>query len=293
LIGTFEQKQALVEQFNLMDDDFFAVVMQHKDACEYVLRVLLDKEITVLETKTQYSIRNLQSHSVQLDALIEDTDGKLYNVEIQVSDRDSHPRRVRYYQSAIDWSVLEKGAKYEDLPDLYLVFISAFDVFGLGKTKYEIERTIKGTDLTADNGVHEVYFNTKANDGTLISQLLEYFNNSDADNPKFGALSERVHFQKRTPEGVDSMCQSVHVYGDEREEIGIDKGIAIGITKGRAEGIEIGVNKGRAEGIEIGVNKGKIGTVKNLLDDGITLEKALKLADLDRETYENYKDNIE
>jgi hypothetical protein len=244
---------------------FFAVIMEDKNACEYVLRILLDKEITVLETKTQYSIRNLQSHSVQLDALIEDTDGKLYNVEIQVSDRDSHPRRVRYYQSAIDWSVLEKGAKYEDLPDLYMIFISAFDVFGLGKTKYQIKRVIDGTDLTADNGVHEVYFNTKANDGTLISQLLEYFNNSDADNPKFGALSEKVHFQKRTPEGVDSMCQSVHVYGDEREEIGI----AIGMTKG------------------------KIDTVKNLLDDGITLEKALKLTNLDRETYEKNKDNIE
>jgi predicted transposase/invertase (TIGR01784 family) len=268
---------------------FFAVIMEDKNACEYVLRILLDKEITVLETKTQYSIRNLQSHSVQLDALIEDTDGKLYNVEIQVSDRDSHPRRVRYYQSAIDWSVLEKGAKYEDLPDLYMIFISAFDVFGLGKTKYQIKRVIDGTDLTADNGVHEVYFNTKAKDDTLISQLLEYFNNSDADNPKFGALSEKVHFQKRTPEGVDDVCQSVHVYGDEREEVGRAEGRlegrAEGIAEGRAEGIEIGMNKG--------VLKGKIGTVKNLLDDGITLEKALKLTNLDRETYEKYKDDIE
>jgi predicted transposase/invertase (TIGR01784 family) len=71
------------------------------------------------------------------------------------------------------------------------------------------------------------------------------------------------------------------VYGEEREEFGR--------AEGRAEGIEIGMNKGRAEGkIE-----GKIDTVKNLLDDGITLEKALKLTNLDRETYENYKDNIE
>lgn len=27
LIGTFEEKQAIVEQFNLMDDDFFSVVI--------------------------------------------------------------------------------------------------------------------------------------------------------------------------------------------------------------------------------------------------------------------------
>jgi hypothetical protein len=73
------------------------------------------------------------------------------------------------------------------------------------------------------------------------------------------------------------MCQSVHAYGDEREEVGIE----IGMNKG----IKIGMNKG--------ILKGKIDTVKNLLDDGITLEKALKLADLDKETYENHKDNIE
>ena len=44
LTGTFEQKKELVSQFNLMDDDFFAVVMQDKDACEYVIRKLTGKE---------------------------------------------------------------------------------------------------------------------------------------------------------------------------------------------------------------------------------------------------------
>ena len=32
LIGTFEQKRELVRGFNLMDDDFFAVVMQDEKA---------------------------------------------------------------------------------------------------------------------------------------------------------------------------------------------------------------------------------------------------------------------
>ena len=34
LIGSFEQKQKLVSQFNLIHDDFFAVVMQDKPALE-------------------------------------------------------------------------------------------------------------------------------------------------------------------------------------------------------------------------------------------------------------------
>ena len=32
LIGTYEQKQAIAEQFNLMDDELFAVVMKDKAA---------------------------------------------------------------------------------------------------------------------------------------------------------------------------------------------------------------------------------------------------------------------
>jgi hypothetical protein len=200
---------------------------------------------------------------VQLDALVEDVDGKLYNVEIQVSDKDSHPRRVRYYQSAIDWSILEKGTKYEELPDVYLLFISAFDIFGMGKVKYQIKRVIDGTDVAVDNGVHEIYFNTKANDGTFLSQMLEYFNDSNADNKTFGALSQVVNEQKRTQMGVDSVCQAVHEYGDEREERGR--------TNGKAEG--------------------KAEAVTNMLKAGITLEKALEIAGLDRETYDKNKDN--
>jgi TRAP-type uncharacterized transport system substrate-binding protein len=41
LIGTFEQKREQVRQFNLMHDDFFAVVMQDKKAIQTVLRILL------------------------------------------------------------------------------------------------------------------------------------------------------------------------------------------------------------------------------------------------------------
>ena len=44
LIGSFEQKQKLVSQFNLIHDDFFAVVMQDKPALETTLRTLLKKK---------------------------------------------------------------------------------------------------------------------------------------------------------------------------------------------------------------------------------------------------------
>jgi TRAP-type uncharacterized transport system substrate-binding protein len=52
LIGTFEQKREQVRQFNLMHDDFFAVVMQNKKAIQTVLRILLQKKrLKVIEVR--------------------------------------------------------------------------------------------------------------------------------------------------------------------------------------------------------------------------------------------------
>ncbi|MBR7085023.1 MAG: PD-(D/E)XK nuclease family transposase, partial [Oscillospiraceae bacterium] len=100
LIGTYEQKKAQVQGFNLMHDDFFAVVMQHKEALEVVLRILLQKKtLKVKEVRIQYTMRNIIGHSATLDVLAEDDTGNLYNVEVQVKNDDNYQKRVRYYQA--------------------------------------------------------------------------------------------------------------------------------------------------------------------------------------------------
>ena len=252
LIGTFEQKQAIVEQFNLIDDELFAVVMKDKAACGYFLSILLGKPVTVLRVETQYTIRNLPSHSVVLDALVQDENGAIIEVEVQKPDNDYHPRRVRYIQSAVDWSLLEKGSKYQDLPELYLIFISRFDVFKKSKIKYEIDRIIRETGDIADNGIHEIYFSTIIKDDSQLSELLQYMNNSNADDMRFGALSEAVKFQKRTEKGVEGMSEAVIKYAENRTILS------------------------------------KVKIIGNMLKKNIPLNEALEMTDLDKQTYEKY-----
>ena len=221
LIGTYEQKKAQVQGFNLMHDDFFAVVMQHKEAIEVVLRILLQKKtLKVKEVRIQYAMRNIIGHSATLDVLAEDDTGKLYNVEVQVKNDDNYQKRVRYYQANMDISFLNKGKHYKELPELYLIFISAFDIFGENKVCYEIQRVLKDSNRVVENGVHELYFNTKAKDDTEISKLLQYFKRTNVGNEDFGALSDTVNYYKDTEEGVSHMCDEVKRYGDEREEKG-------------------------------------------------------------------------
>ena len=144
LKGSIEDKMAIADSFNLMDDDFFAVVMRDKAACSYTLSRLLDKKLNVIKVDTQYAIRNYNGHSVVLDALAEDEEHKLYNIEVQVKNKDYHPKRVRYYQASLDTLFLEKNQNYKELPELYLIFISATDWLKGGKCKYK--RTAKGAD---------------------------------------------------------------------------------------------------------------------------------------------------
>ncbi len=220
LIGTFEQKREQVKQFNLMHDDFFAVVMQNKKAIQTVLRILLKKKsLKVIDVRVQYSMRNLIGHSAVLDVLAEDNKGKLYNVEVQVKNADDYQKRTRYYQASIDTAFLNKGKHYKDLPDLYLIFITAFDIFGDDKVCYEVERVLKEQKRVVDNGVHELYFNASAQDNTEISDLLQFFMNTDENNDKFDELSKIVKHFKETEEGVTAVCDEVRKYGDERASI--------------------------------------------------------------------------
>ncbi len=265
LLGTFEQKKALVAQFNLMDDTFFSVVMEHNDAAEYLLAHLLGKPVRIIENKTQYSIRNIESHSVVLDALVEDEEHNIYDVEVQVGDKNNHERRIRYYNTAIDWSYLEKGKNYSDLPELFMIFISDFDPFEMDEIHYEVGQYVKGTQQEYDSGVHIHYFNTQVKDETFLSELMQYLADSDPKNNKFGALSKRVYYHKIQNEGVDSMCSAVEKYAKEREE------------KGKI--------KGRIEG--------KVETVKNMLKKAYSLDEALECAELDKADYEKYANGMQ
>lgn len=117
LFGTFEQKRALVNQFSMLDDMFCSKVLEDKAACEYLLTALLGKPIKVIENKTQYSLRNLENHSVVLDALVEDDEHNIFDVEVQTEDEKNHERRLRYYRTAIDWSYLKRAKAISNCPN--------------------------------------------------------------------------------------------------------------------------------------------------------------------------------
>ena len=274
------EEEIIVSELNLMDDFLFSAVMEHKEACEFLISALLGIKVTVLEQKTQFSIRNIENHSIIYDVLVKDIYGKLYDVEINTGSGGCPEKRVRYYTSAIDWAFFDKGGDYKDIPEMYLLYITEEDPFKFGSNHYEVEQSLgkysrnRKSKKKYDNGVHVHYFNleVKDKDNRELTALLQYLGKSDPNNTKFGALSEKVYYYKVHEEGVRYMCKQLEEY--------VIKERNKGEIKGRAEGLAEGKAEGKLES--------KIEMVTNMLNLGYKKSEALKCAGIDAKTYNKY-----
>lgn len=214
---TSTEQQALIKQLNVIDDVFFHKIAEDKAVCEEILRIILQKpKLKVIDAQTQRFLRNIGAHSVILDLLCEDEDGSRINVEMQKADDDDHVKRIRFNSSNIDTTFTEKGLDYKDFPDIYVIFISKFDMFQEGKTIYHLETIIKETGTSVNDGIHRIFVNCAVNDGSDIAELMQYFKNSTGKNNKFPKLSDRVYYFKESKEGADAMTQVVEEYANKK-----------------------------------------------------------------------------
>ena len=223
-LKTFEQQKALIRRMNIIDDQFFQKIAEDKEVCEELLQILLEKpDLQIIEAQTQRKLPNLQARAVILDALCKDATGNLFNIKVQKDDKkrdhskaEEYQKRVRFNLASMDTSFTEKGTEFHNLPDLYAVFISQIDPFGKHHAAYHVRRSLAETETTVYNGINEIYINTASKDGTLVAELMQYFENSNGINPKFEKLSYRVEQLKNDETEVTTMTSVFDEYAEER-----------------------------------------------------------------------------
>ena len=208
--------QEVVDNLSGIDDIFFFKLAEDKEFCEELLQVILEnKNIKIVSHRPQSVIRNIKGHSVILDLECLDENNTLFDVEIQKHDNDDHQRRVRYNMANLDTKESEKGIKFKELKDIFMIYISDFDIFNSQKTIYHIDRIIRETGELADNGTHEIYVNTKIDDGTEIAEYMQMLKQKEIpDNPKFPKLCKTIKGIK-TGKGDGTMCDLVQEYAEE------------------------------------------------------------------------------
>ena len=226
--------------FRLLDDDFLTKCFEGDPKyIQLVLRIVLEMpDLVVVDVRTQVFVENLLNRSVRLDVLATDSTGRKINVEIQRSDKGAGRKRARYNSSMMDANLLQKGEKFDELPETYVVFITEHDVIGDGQPLYKIERYISGSNKKFEDGSHILYVNGAYRDETPIGKLMHDFSCTDPENMYYDELAERVRFFKESKEGVAIMCKAIEDMRIESWKEGIKEGKREGIKEGKSEGIK-------------------------------------------------------
>jgi len=211
--NSFDKKDQLLQMMKPIDDPFFQKLIEDPGVCEEILRVILeDPALKVIEVIPQDSIRNLQGRSVCLDALCRLGDGSFCNIEMQKSSNCNHFRRVRFHSSVITANITDPGDKFQNIPDVCIIYISRFDIMKDKHTVYHVCPTVLETGEIVSNGHTEIYVNTKIDDGSEIAELMKCLEQPHVNNPKFPRLSERIQQFKNDAKGGQNMYSSFDEY---------------------------------------------------------------------------------
>lgn len=217
-----EKDRDRINRFCLMDDEFMQKCLEDSIECtELIISIILKRDdLGIKSVRTQHKIKNLHGRSVVLDIYAEDDEGKHYNIEIQRSDHGADPRRARYYSSLMDANVSSPGEAFEDLPEIYVIFITENDVLKGGLPIYHIERKVIETEEPFNDGSHIIYVNGRYQDESPLGLLMEDFFCRDPDKMNYKVLADRVRYFKKDEKGGAAMSRIMDEVREEGIEIG-------------------------------------------------------------------------
>ena len=212
-----------------------------KAAAEFLIRILLNRnDLTVTKSMTQAQKHNLFGRSVRLDIVAEDIFKTEYNIEIQRADKGAGARRIRYHQAMLDSHTLKKKMDFEELPNLYIIFILEHDIFSSGLPIYHVSKTLNakdedGNNLLFEDGCNIMYINGEYRGDDALGKLMHDFSTPNADEMNYDSLADKVRFYKQDETGVQMASKIVEEYGDERAAEALKQGIQQGEQKKAVE----------------------------------------------------------
>ena len=278
----------------LFSDDFMfcKVMTANKELCiGFLERILSKKILDIVYLNSQENLRPLyDAKTVCLDVYVEDSEDKVYNIEMQASHFDNLVLRSRYYQSTIDVNLLERGAGYDKLSKSYIIFVCTQDIFGLGLPIYTFtNRCHEAVGLELDDRVTKVVANVSGDLNALpedTAALFRYIRDNVATDDYTGRIDvlideAKAHQKWRT----EYMVWEAKIWDERKEarEEGRAEGLAEGLETGRAEGLATGRAEGLASGISVGQTQGIEYSAKRLLASGMSAEEVARILELEVE----------
>ena len=244
-----------LEELNLIDDFMFFKTLENEEVGEEfarrLLKIIFGREFGKLKVIPQrvYYGADTDKHGVRLDVYLEEEidqntlleDAIICDIEPEVLDKekekDSLPRRVRFYHSQIDSVIFESGKSYKDLKKVIVVMIMPFDPFGYDQKIYTImNKCLEVPELPYDDGAKTMFLYTRGRKGTIsqgLQELLKYMEETTEENVTNGDLKEIHNMVIRVKQNV-GVSKEYMKWAEIQEmwkENGLAEGILIGVIK--------------------------------------------------------------
>ena len=230
----------------------FQEVLKNKELCKYLIEQILHihvKDIEYLIAERAVNSPRISSKSIRLDVYVENQEGTVLDIEMQVTGEGSTvyanreesavikslPLRTRYYQSLISMDMLRRGMKYRELRKSYVIFICTFDPFGKGLPVYHFtyrckeDRNLEMGDLTEN-----IYLNARAADKAedkTLTDFLYYVRDGKAGSDFTRAIdaeTKRVRNDEKWRDRYVTWEMDLSIIQEDAENRGKQAGIALG-----------------------------------------------------------------
>lgn len=267
------------EELTFTDDFMFCKILQQdEDLCKRLVEVIIGKKIgKIIHNEKQQAIDiTSDGRGVRLDVFLEDDQDSVYNIEMQNTDTKNIAKRARYYQGMLDVDYMERGWDYEKLKKSYIIFINKFDMFEQDLPKYTFTNQCHEKEgLEMGDETTKIFINAKGICGKIepeLKSLLNYLCDGRATSDLTKEIDTRIAKARTNSRWKGEFMTLYEHYQIERRE-------------GHKQGLE--------QGLEQGLKKGKVESVKRLIDNGFSLEKACDLLGISVADYQaaNESDN--
>ena len=258
------------EELTITDDFMFCKVMSDPALCKELLEILLHIEIERLEFQEPQKSFKLtpESRGIRLDVYVKDSN-RIFDIELQTTNKKNLELRTRYYQGVMDISELEKGEFFSNMKESYIIFICMFDPFGTDMPIYTVKQTFEENEkLIFDDKTHKIFYNVNAfeklSNDVETKAFLEYLCKHQSTTKFTQSLETAVYRNKNNQnwrQDYMTLAHDMYMVAKEAAE------------EAAKEAFEDGFSAGEERGISIGLSQAKLETAKKFLAMGLSVEQ--------------------
>ena len=204
-----QRRHRKLEELNLLDNFLFQEMLTDEEIGEEFARILLStilerpiRKVRIIPQKTISGI-DTDRHGIRLDAYIEDVSEEeniltakavdaqiasdLYDIEPNIKyEKQSLPKRMRYYHGLIDTKILSSGVNYDSLRNVVIIMILPYDPFDKKRMIYTIRnQCVEDASVSYDDGATKIFLYTKGTEGNpsqALKDMLQYIESTTLEN---------------------------------------------------------------------------------------------------------------